>query len=294
MNGAASSTGQSVLTRALGKLNHHRTTELYFVGYPKTGNTWVRYMLGRYVQLLCDLPDLPMFDATDRIGRCERFCVGPAMQFTHRPLLWDRQRTGDLDYENVIRPFRDKRIVLLVRHPLDVLVSLWMQRQYRGVERRAGTLVDLLEDPVWGLEKLLRFYALWDLHRGDVRDFLLMRYEDLRADPHGAFAGLLTFLDIPRQEHQLHQAVADAAFDSMRKLELSGGGPRYRSSGRSIFASGDINNADALHVRRGQVGGFRDYLDQQDADRLLARIDRHLPGSFGYSTGSQRGGFSVP
>ena len=69
------STGRSLLNQALRKLNHHRTTELYFVGYPKTGNTWVRYMLGQYVQLTCELPELPLFDATDRLGRCESFCV---------------------------------------------------------------------------------------------------------------------------------------------------------------------------------------------------------------------------
>jgi hypothetical protein len=280
--------GRSMLTRVLGKLNRHRTTELYFVGYPKTGNTWVRYMLGRYVQLSCGLAQLPMFDATDWLGRCESFCVGPTMQFTHRPLLWDRQRATDLDYDNVIRPFQDKRVVLLIRHPLDSLVSLWMQRQYRGKEQRTGALADLLEDPVWGIEKLLRFYGLWDRHHGDVRDFLLLRYEDLRAKPHDAFANLLRFLRVPLEEDCLRQAVADADFESMKKLELSGSGPRYRASGQSIFASGDLNNADALHVRRGKVGGFYDYLEQKEADRLLNLVDRKLPSSFGYSTAPRR------
>jgi len=277
-----------MLTRVLAKLNRHRTTDLYFVGYPKTGNTWVRYMLGRYVQLSCGLRYTPMFDATDRLGRCESFCVGPAMHFTHRPLLWDRQRAGDLDYDNVIGPFRNKRVVVLIRHPLDTLVSLWMQRQHRGAGRRASPLPDLLEDPVWGIEKLFRFYSLWDRHRGDVRDFLLLRYEDLRADPHEAFAGLLRFLRIPLEQDRLHQAVSDADFESMKKLELSGDRPKYRSSGQSIFASGDLSNADALHVRRGKVGGFYDYFKQEDLGRLLNIIDQKLPRSLGYSTASQR------
>ena len=108
--------GGAVVARILRKLNHHRTTELYFIGYPKAGSTWVRYMLGRYVQLLCRLPDIPLFDATDRWGRCESFCAGPAMQFTHRPLLWHAQRASDLDYRRVVRPFEDKRVVLQCRH----------------------------------------------------------------------------------------------------------------------------------------------------------------------------------
>ena len=140
----------SLLTRVLRKVNHHRTTELYFVGYPKTGNTWMVYMLGRYVQLLCDLPELPLFDMVDQLGRCQQLCVGPRMRFTHRPLLWHHQRASDLNYGNVIKPFDDKRVVLLVRHPLDTLVSLWMSRQH--VWNYTGDLVEFLEDPVWGTE----------------------------------------------------------------------------------------------------------------------------------------------
>jgi len=290
MKGTALLTERSVPARILRKLNHHRTTELYFVGFPKTGSTWVRYMLGRYVQLHCNLLYLPLFDATDSMGRCERFCVGPAMQFTHRPLRWDGQRATDLDYEKVVRPFQDKRVVLLIRHPLDTLVSLWMQRKHRGKENYTGELSDLLEDPIWGLEKYLSFYSLWFQHRDRVQDLLLLRYEDMRADARSVFAGLLKHLNIPQQVEPLGRAVADADFDSMNKMELSGDVPKYRSSGQSIFASGDRNNADAFHVRRGKVGGFYDYLQPKDADRLLELIDRRLPGYFGYSIDTKRGG----
>ena len=123
-----------------------------------------------------------------------------------------------------------------------------------------------------------------------MKDFLLLRYEDIRADPHSVFAGLLDFLAIPQQDDELRQAVAEADFESMKKVELSGGGPRYRSSGYSIFGSGDTNNADALHVRRGQVGGFSEYLQPEDAERLKQLIDKRLPDFFGYSIDSRRGG----
>jgi sulfotransferase family protein len=274
---------RSVLTRVLRKLNHHRTTELYFVGHPKTGNTWLRYMLGRYVQLTCGLRDLPLFDATDLMGRCEGFCVGPAMQFTHRPLLWHDQRAADLDFENVIRPFQHKRVVLLIRHPLDTLVSHWMQRKHQIREDYAGSLSEFLEDPVWGIEKFFRFYSLWFQHRERVRNLLLMRYEDIRTDPHSAFGRLLEYLDIPRQDDRVQQAVGDSDFENMKKIELAGAGPKYRSSGFNIFGTSDMNNPESFHVRRGKVGGFHDYLEEKDVNRLIDRINRQLPDFFGYS-----------
>jgi sulfotransferase family protein len=277
-----------VLARVLRKVNHHRTTELYFVGYPKTGNTWLRYMLGRYTQLVCGLPELPLFDATDRLGRCERFCVGPAMQFTHRPLLWGNQKASDLDFGNVIHPFESKRIVLIIRHPLDTMVSHWMQRKHRMNKPYEKSLIEFIDDPVWGIEKFFDFYSLWFNYRDKPNGFLLIRYEDMRADPAPVFTNLLKFLGISMQEKYVQQAVQDADFDVMKKIEVFGHGPKYRWSGKSIFASGDISNPDALHVRRGEVGGFVNYLETSATERLVADIEKKLPVFFGYSNQSQQ------
>jgi Sulfotransferase domain len=273
--------------RVLRKLNRHRTTELYFVGYPKTGNTWLMYMLGRYLQLFCDLPHFPLFDTADHLGRCERACVGPRLQFTHRPLLWDRQRAEHLNYQSVIRPFEGKRIVLIIRNPLDTLVSFWMQRRYRGARDYSGTLVDFLESPIFGLEKFFGFYGLWFNHRDRVKDFKLLRYEDMRSDSQSGLVELLNFLEIPVQGGVLQQALADSAFESMKKVEASGEAPILKLSGYSIFGAADRSNPNAFHVRRGKVGGFRDYLGEEDAERLLTLIDRRLPSFYGYSWRAQ-------
>jgi len=279
---------RSLHRRILRKLNHHRTTELYFVGYPKTGNTWIRYMLGRYVQLICGTAQAPLFDATDSLGRCKRYCVGPAMHFTHRPLLWHRQTPDDLTYANVIAPYENKRVVLLIRHPLDVIVSHWMQRLHRVHDDYTGSLMQMVDDPVWGLDKQFRFYSLWCQHRDRVKNFKLVRYEDMRANPQSVFRDVLASLGIPAQEDALAQAVTDADFESMKKVELSGAAPTYPSSGFNIFAHGELKekNDDALHVRRGAVGGFYDYLSTEDARRLLALIATRLPAFYGYSDGS--------
>jgi len=273
----------TLVSRVLRKLNLHRTTELYFIGYPKTGNTWLRYMLGRYVQLLCDLPEAPLFDASDAWGRCESYCVGPAMQFTHRPLLWDTQRADDLTVDNVIRPFERKRVVLLVRHPLDAIVSFWMQRRHRVKGGYDASLTHMLEDPVLGIEKFFRFYTLWDQNRSRPRGLMVIRYEDMRADPRAVFRELLGYLGIPVDEAAFERAVTDSDFESMKQVELAGNAPRYRSSGNSIFASGDINNADALHVRRGKVGGYRDYMSVDEARRFSELIAARLPSTFNYA-----------
>lgn len=269
-------------SRVLQHLNHDRSVEVWCIGYPKAGNTWVRFLLGRYVQLLRGLDELPLFDTTDRWGRCERFGDAPRMTFTHRPLEWSTQTSSDLTAQTVVTPFYDKRVLLLVRHPLDILVSLWMQRRYRAETSYSGELVAMLEDPVWGLTKCLRFYALWAEPANDpMRRVWPLRYEDMRTAPEGHFTAMLAFLGIPVNPGIIAQALSDASFDNMQRLESSADAPVYRSSGLAIFATGDRNQPDALHVRRGKIGGYMDYLDSDAAARYARRVAGDWPAVFG-------------
>jgi hypothetical protein len=239
-------------------------------------------MLGLYVQRLCALDQVPLFDSVDKFGRCEKFCVGPRIQFTHRPLVWQNQFATDLRFGNVVSPFLDKRIVLIVRHPLDTLVSLWFQRKHRGDCSYQENLLEFLKDEIWGLPKYFRFYLLWHEHNERVREFLLLRYEDLRRNPFATFSSLVNFLRLPVHEGEIHRAVSDADFRRMRKMEETGTAPSYPSSGLNIFGVTKAKDSGSFHVRRGKIDGYRDYLAHSDIDRLFDRINSDLPDFYGY------------
>lgn len=276
------SVGLASVAERVRAVNRRRTTGVFLIGYPKTGNTWTRFLLGRYLEQRCGLPEPPLFDGYDRFGRCQRACEGPGMHFTHAPLEWRSQTADDLSPERVVRPFRRGSVVLIVRYPVDVIASLWMQQRHRTAQGYDGDLQAFADDPVFGLEKLLRFHRLWEHERDRRRGLHLLRYEDLRADAQGALRDLLRFVGIPMDPAALSAAVDRASFASMRRLELSGAPPRYRSSGASVFATGDPTQADALHVRRGTVGGYRDYLEPAAASAMEARVTAGMPDWYGY------------
>lgn len=100
------------------------------VGYPKVGNTWLRITLGRYLQTVYGLTEMPLMDSAEFPDLASAGCktIG---EFTHSPLEWTSQCESDLTYESVVLPFHGQRVVLLVRHPLDVLVSQYMQERFR-------------------------------------------------------------------------------------------------------------------------------------------------------------------
>jgi hypothetical protein len=101
---------------------------------------------------------------------------------------------------------------------------------------------------------------------------------------------LLGFAGVPVDETIVAHAVERSSFQSMRRLELSGSAPRYRSSGAGVFATGDVREPNALHVRKGTVGGYRDELDPGAAAALEQRIGAEMPPWYGYGAPPARDG----
>ena len=257
------------------------------IAYPKSGQTWLRVLLGRYFQGLLNLPDIPLFDGGEPLQVSGRHL---SIEFTHSPLTWSTQTASDLSLQNTVDPYRDHRAILMTRYPLDVQVSLFMQHKFQvsGDDRFTGTLESFIEDKVFGLDKLVRFHQLWAsaTNRGMLPMF--MRYEDLLAAPQWQVQRLLSALGVRCQNDVLQEAVDYAAFDSMKAMQASENVPRYKSSGFAIFGDVKLDDPRSHHVRRGGIGNYRDDLPPDILRRAESRISHDMPAIFGYQTPPER------
>jgi alcohol sulfotransferase len=209
------------------------------------------------------------------------------MYFTHRPLVWSHQTAADLTSTSVVRPFLRKKVVLLSRYPLDALVSGWFQFRYRGEASYKRDLETFLDDPVLGLEKLIVFYNIWAEWKDATRGILLLRYEDMSLDTRSQLQRLLEFLDIDVNFSMVNEAVDYASFNNMKKIEMSGKAPRYKSSGLNVFATGDVKNPNTHHVRRGIVGDYKNHLKSDLWEKYEALIASKMHSCYGYCNFSQ-------
>lgn len=267
---------------------HHRramwkSCEVFFVGYPKTGNTWLRYQLGLVSQYSGPAGEpLRLFDGWDWLGRCERVWGGPACHFTHHPLTWEKQTALELTHGNVVKPFGDKRIVLLVRTPLDALLSAWYQETKRVTPPYQGSFIEFATDPVFGLDKFIKFYNLWAEAAKNNDRILLVSYENQRLNNLDSLTSVLRFLGMEVHAEIVDRAIADASFESMQSIEKKGKGPVYKSSMQSIFATNLGAGEEGMHVRRGVIGGYLDLLPENDRIRLEQKISDELDPIYGY------------
>src|SRR5439155_14793403 len=108
-------------------------------------------------------------------------------------------------------------------------------------------------------------------------DFLLLRYETLRHAPTAEFRKLLHVLrEAPVHEAAFARALEFSDFGHMRKLEGSG------AFDSKILRAGDARDPESFKVRRGKIGGYREYLSAEDQKYAAGALTK-LDSRFGYS-----------
>jgi glycosyltransferase involved in cell wall biosynthesis len=248
------------------------------ISVPKSGRTWVRTFLCAY---FCKRTGRPFTLRPDRYHEPGI----PRLIYSHdfaeqrmKARLWDRVRGK---YLVPARELARARIILLVRDPRDAFVSLYMQLVHRTQETperlKQKSAGDLLRDRRYGIMSLIKIMNLWFTEFASGKNFTLLHYESLRAAPEENFRVLLAALgEVSPDPEAFTHALVFSDFGNMQRLEAAG------VFDSKILRSRDVANPESFKVRRGKVGGFRDYLSPED-QAFAAEALKDLDARFGYT-----------
>jgi hypothetical protein len=222
--------------------------DIFLVSFPKSGNTWTRFLLANL-----------------------RFPNEPATWANINRLIPDPTATPKREFERMPRPRiikshecfdpRYPRVINVVRDPRDVVVS-----QYH-YHRKIRKIAD--DSPIekfvtrflagetcphgsWGQNIATWLYT----SEGNPR-YLQLRYEDLIADTPRELAKVVSFLNLPSSPELIAQAVERSSADRMRQLEKQQDHGLYRNS-----------RQDMSFVRAAGSGGWRKDLPADQVARL--------------------------
>lgn len=261
--------------KALDRQIRLRLCDAVVVSYPKCGRTWLRAMLTFYFAKLYGTPKDLLFDFANLHNLDQRI---PKIYFSH-----------EIDYkgspENVAidrKLFSGKKVVFLARDPRDMIVSLYAHRVHRDKDW-SGPIDAFVTGREGGLPTALRYYQLWSEFLAAHDDAMVMRYEDLHADPVQAITALLTHLGQPVDAQMACETVEATSFERLREIES-----------KSQFQSKRLNaqrvdDPQSFKVRRGVVGGFLKDLGPTLARQVGDMMDRELHGAFGYHSAETSG-----
>lgn len=246
------------------------TAEVVLVSFPKTGRTWLRLLIGRALTKQFGLSNANPMELHQLAARHPGI---PKIWVSHDD---NPQFKAPDDLETSKRRYRRKKVILLVRDPRDVLVSLYFQMRQRR-QRYTGDLSTFITERVGSFDTLLRFYNIWAAERHVPRDLLLVRYEDLSIDPARELRRVLRFIGLPEvPDVVIAEAVQFAAFGNMRRMEVA---DRF---GSRRLRPADPDDPESYKTRRGRVGGHVEYLQPAEITDLTAKMQRTLDPFYGY------------
>lgn len=256
---------------------------IWLASYPKSGNTWLRFML---LNLLMGkqsstenmdkfIPDIhvlmPHYAYPPRLN----IPPGSTVLMKTHFMLWP-----EMPFINLTAGF-----IYIVRNPLDVVASAVNyeflkkpvpenpdeRRQRRDQYVRDfithGAVPGWIEARWGSWDQNVRSYAI------DKPPFpgLVLRYEDMVREPLAQFMRVTAFLGIQCEPQRLQEAVEASSFDNMKAIE-----DREVREGKTGFFSRESSPAglDAGHrfMSRGKPGGSELVLTAAERVQLLERF----------------------
>jgi hypothetical protein len=267
-----------------------RRAALLIIGHPKSGNTWLRTMISRIYQVRHDLPS-HLVVKSDELARAN--AAAPRLLATNGYYSYEAVVGEALDAAAPDPELRRKPIVLLVRNPCDIAVSWYFQFTKRQSRYKREMINHFIEHPIdrhaismWefvrhsdiGLPFLIDYLNTWMLNFSGLERAVMIRYEELRAQPAENLQRIGALMDPPFSDAEIEEAVSFGSFENLRKLEMEG---HFRHGGLNLR---NANDPETYKVRRGKVGGYRDYFEPEQVAELEKLVSSRLDPRLGYGS----------
>lgn len=208
--------------RALRKLISFKYfTDIYVIGYPKTGNTWVRSFLNDYiyrfygVRMLDRRHDYVHFKS--KIPRINyrhfyNFFCGDQIRLMLDGELAKRTK-------KLLEILRGKKVVHLVRDPRDVLVSFIDHASKHGysLDRQ-----EFFNNDGVNIDSVIQYYRLIHSAKDTFGAYLVSSFEERIQNPKNAFKEILDFIGLPYDKKIFDDVLLETSFNVMKSKQESG------------------------------------------------------------------------
>lgn len=246
-----------------------RKSDVYLVGHPKSGNTWLAYMLG--ILLNGENPD--------------RVTLANISEYVPN-IHHNDEKITKYDHIDAPRVFRNEsplfpdlypKTIYIVRDPRAVLLSYY--HHYQHAKQPLLTLDEFIEEMLtYGHIKSWEPELIgWDkqvnqwMGRLKEQEVKFVRYEDLVEDREGMLKDLISFAEIKCEDDLFALAVEKGNFKSMQKDELKHGAESYPGE----------KGSKGLFVRKGKVDSWKEEMPQEIISKIETKFYETMK-SLGY------------
>jgi hypothetical protein len=241
---------------------HLRPTDVFLVGHPKSGNTWLAYMLGIVLRerfaphqiTLANIQDfVPAFHARDH--QIAEYANHPDPRIFRN--------------EGPVHPELYPKSIYILRDPRAALVSYYHHCVHDAPEY-PWKLDDFIDEIMaYGCIRRAEPHLIrWDkqvllwIERAKRQPVKMVRYEDMHQDRGKVLREVVEFVGIDCPPADLDLAVERSSFENMRENEQTFGAEPYSGT----------KGERGFFTRRGKVDGWKDEL----TPLLVQRIEHEF------------------
>lgn len=235
-------------------------SDYLLISYPKSGNTFVRFVVANIINLEFHQGKMIDFYALGKIlpevGKDDLSVRWPYDGF---PRVVKTHECFSADY------LKTDHYIYVTRDPRDICISYYHYMNARKDGGHVGSLSDFIRNKSLGLSALNEHVRSWLPHNPYV-----LRYEDLMQGSFSTVRKMFDVLGISVSDETLQEAVSRSLPDRMREMELKGGRPTDNE-----FKDG------FLFVRDASVGQWSGVYNEADLDYFRENAADEF-GSLGY------------
>jgi Sulfotransferase domain len=253
-----------------------RSTDTFLVGHPKSGNTWLAYLLAIASR---------GGDPEGRITVANLGSIVPTIHGRDLALLKYRELPSPRIFRQEFPTFPElyPTTLYIVRDPRSVLVSYY--HHYRVTTHSQTDLATfvaryLADGSILDWEPLVRWdeqVRAWTERARTSGRVMIVRYEDMHRDRRSVLETVTRFCRITAPPHVIDRAVDRSSFGAMRSQEEQRGAEAYLLEGGAAY-----RERPARFYREGRIDGWKDELPAPTV-RVIEREFRDAMALLGYT-----------
>ena len=212
---------------------NHMEEDIFLVSYPKSGNTWVRFLIANALKFHFQIDrEVNFFTIRDIIpgvkGKKNNFSPLGPFGIPSIPRI--------IKSHDSHNPYYD-RVILIVRDPRDVIISSYFYRQnYVGSIPPETEFSSFIRDKKYGVNTWTEHTKSWLLNKNNSNQIIkVFWYEEFIRDTKKNLRDLIDLIGIEIDNTALEQAINFSSKEYMRNSEIKHNSTKFSDNCKNYF-----------------------------------------------------------
>ncbi len=187
-----------------------RHDDVFIVGFPKSGMTWLNFLLANVNVAMSDMDtEITFYNSNQYIPdiHVSRLLSDPILAFPGFRMI--KSHASYNPYYNFV--------IYIIRNPYDVMVSFY--HFLKGLNQFDKDFENFIKNEKHGVAKWVEHVESWLAKNTSAQRLHLVRYEDLKKNPADELDKIYKNLGKKIKQEALDYAVEMSSFDTMKKSE---------------------------------------------------------------------------